>query len=120
MIAVAVGMLVLASRIEPHWCAKDVSAFTCRVRELSGRGDALTRWQDARAVVDGDRIVITRKVLLRPSTPEPPRTVEVRATAAPSGRAVFLLGGTPRLAVRVPAKSPAVARLEQLATGQLS
>jgi hypothetical protein len=116
-VAAGIGLIVLSSRMEPHWCAKDVSAFTCRVQELTLRGDPITRWQDARAVVVDDAVSVTRKTLMRPTGPEPPRRVLLRAPAAPSGRAVFLLDGQPQLALRVPQRSPAVARLEAIAEG---
>ncbi|HEX9259278.1 MAG TPA: hypothetical protein VF855_07050 [Acidimicrobiales bacterium] len=116
MIAVAIGLMVIGFRMEPHWCSSDGGAFTCRVQNLNPRTNTATRWTDARAEITDRRVVIRRKVMLRPSVPGEPLTVLKRASSAPKGKVVFLLDGEELTSLRIPAKSRAVARLDELAT----
>jgi hypothetical protein len=114
-IALVIGLLWLARRIEPHWSAKDGSSFTCRVQNLDVDGRGASRWTEARAFVEGDRLSIKRKVLVRFEDDGPPREVIGRTPSAPAGKAMFVLGGEPLLALRVPKKSPATPQLESMA-----
>jgi hypothetical protein len=118
LIVVCVGMLVAAHQIEPHWVSKDGSAFTCRVQGLSSDGRSGGRWVESKARLEGDRVVLARRRLLRVRTAsdEPPRRVVGRAPNAPARFAVYLLDHEGELlAMRVPVKSPMVPRLDALA-----
>src|SRR5262249_52123062 len=114
LIAVAGWLIWLATRLEPHWSASDGSRFTCRVQEIDPAGRPVSRWYEARAEIVDGKGVITKKVLMRRGVPVDARVVSARSDEAPRGRAIYLLAGAPLLAVRVPARSPAVTRLEAL------
>jgi hypothetical protein len=113
-LAVVVGMFWLAAAMEPHWCSRDGSRFTCRVQEIDAAGRAVSRWYDARAEVQGDSVAITKKVLMRSGDSLDPRHVAARSDRAPGRRAIYLLDGRPMLAVRVPSTSRAVSRLDAM------
>lgn len=112
MLAVAAGAAVLASRIEPHWCAPDGRSFTCRVQAIRADGQPDGRWVAARADVGGGGVSIRASVAGLRDGSSACRPVIGRAAGGPKGRAVFLLGGAPALALRVPARSPAAAVLD--------
>jgi hypothetical protein len=114
LIGAALGMLWLATRIEPHWSAPDGSRFTCRVQEIDATGRPTTRWYEARAEVIDGKVAIAKKVLMRRGAAVDARVVSARSDEAPRGQAIYLLMGTPLLAVRVPKKSPAMSRLDTL------
>ena len=114
LIGLAAWLLWLAARFEPHWAAADGSRFTCRVQEINPSGRPESRWYDARAEVVDGKVVITKKVLMRRGVPVDAREVSARSDDAPRGRAIYLLGGAPLLAVRLPKRSPAVSRLKAL------
>lgn len=113
-LAVVGGLFWLARQIEPHWSAPDGSSFTCRVQTLDPTGASSTRWVDARAFVEGDRLSIKRKVLVRFEDAGPPRAVVARSQHEPRGKAVFVLDGDPLLALRVPIGSAAVPLLASM------
>ena len=115
LIGVAGLLFWLAMRLEPHWSASDGSRFTCRVQEIDpAAGRPVSRWYEARAEIVDGKVVITKKVLMRRGVPVDARVVSARSDEAPRGRAIYLLAGAPLLAVRIPARSPAVTRLEAL------
>jgi hypothetical protein len=114
LIGVAGLLFWLATRFEPHWSASDGTRFTCRVQEIDPTGRPVSRWYEARAQIVEGKVVITKKVLMRRGVPVDARVVSARSDEAPRGRAIYLLAGSPLLAVRVPTHSPAVTRLEAL------
>jgi len=116
LIAGAIGMLVLATRIEPHWASKDGRTFTCRIQELATDGRSGTRWMDAKATIVDGRIVFARRGLLRARRgPEPPRAILTRTTGGSPRFAVYVLEGDDKMiAMRVPAKSRAATTLDTL------
>lgn len=116
LVAVAIGMLVLATRIEPHWASKDGRTFTCRIQELATDGRSGGRWMDAKATVVDGRISLARRGLLRARRdPEPPLPVLSRAPGGQTRFAVFLLEGSQQMvALRVPARSKAATTLDGL------
>jgi hypothetical protein len=115
-VGVVGGLFWLASRIEPHWCSGDGLSFTCRVQELDASGRPVSRWVEARAAIREGRVSIQRKVLIATArkVDTSTRRVVARSDAPPRGRAVFLLDGEPTMAMRVPVRSRAVARLDEL------
>jgi hypothetical protein len=113
-VGIIVGLFALARAVEPHWCSPDATSFTCRVQSLDPTGQTPARWHDARAFVEGERLAITRKVVLRYENEGAPREVLARSERGPRGKAVFVLDGDPLMAVRVPASSKAVARLASM------
>src|SRR5947209_16233602 len=119
LLATVAGLFWLASRIEPHWSSPDGTHFTCRVQEIDATGRPTTRWYEARGEVVEGEVAITKKVLMRRGKAVDPRPVSARSKHGPRRKAIYLLGGTPLYAVRLPSSSPAAARLDALlsATG---
>ena len=114
LLATVGGLFWLASRIEPHWCSVDGANFTCRVQEIDATGRPTTRWYEARCEVVEGGVAITKKVLMRKGKTVDPRPVSARSDHAPRRKAIYLLGGTPMCAVRVPSSSPAADRMDGL------
>jgi len=137
LVAGVAGLLWLLKR-DNHACTPDGNRFTCEVQEVATASDPLgdRRWFPARAVVDGRKVTVVRigigeasdsrwytmsRSFVRKAKgarggtgPLRPFSYEVRAEAAtpPRGQAVFLLDE--HLAVRIPARSPAVPVLRRL------
>jgi hypothetical protein len=119
MLAIAGGLLYLAFRMNArtrvHRRAEDGSWFSCEVQQLAPNGEALGSWRSARAEVVAGGLTIVGTVAGDGIGPgDAPRPVVGRSEAPPRGWAVFLVSGSPLLALRVPAGSPTVARLDDL------
>jgi hypothetical protein len=114
LLGTVAGLFWLASRIEPHWCSSDGTQFTCRVQEIDAHGRPTTRWYEARCEVVEGEVAITKKVLMRKGETVDPRPVSARSDHAPRRKAIYLLGGTPMYAVRVPSSSQAAVRMDVL------
>jgi hypothetical protein len=118
MIAVCIGMLVAAKQIEPHWVSKDGTSFTCRVQTLSTDGRTAGRWSETKAHLEDDRVVLAKRGFLRTraTSDEVARRIIGRAQGTQTRFAVYLLDHDGELmAMRVPAKSTIVPRLDALA-----
>jgi hypothetical protein len=118
-IAVLGGLAWLGYMVEPHWVAKNGQRFLCNAQLLDERGAVLTRWRETRiAVMPTGELLVDQKKLMRhrmstwhmaAEAPDPPRN-----------RTVFLLRGRDQfdraamMAIRLPAKSRAVAMLRPL------
>jgi hypothetical protein len=118
-VAVAVALLLAATRMNqrahPHRRAADGSWFSCEVQLLSTTGATLGTWRPARAEVVAGGLTIVGTVAGAAVEPgDSPRPVVGRAGDPPRGWAVFLVGGDPLLALRVPARSPTVAEVDAL------
>lgn len=104
-----------ASKIEPHWVSKDGRKFIASVQVIGRNGD-LSRPQEVRGAIteDGEVWLRSRKRIgrfqgiwvLAGASPEPPR-----------GKRIYLLRGTPDVALRVPTSSRLVERLDALTGG---
>ena len=115
--AVIIGLAVLAKHLEPHWVAKDANSFTCKVQPLDARGGIAGRWRDARVTVRDHRLqLMVRATGIGPTSMVSDHAVIGRSDDPPSRREVFVLDGEPMWALRIPASSRAVARLEALRT----
>jgi hypothetical protein len=138
VLVLVVAVLFWLLKRDNHACTPDGSRFTCDVQEVATASDPLgdRRWFPARAVVEGRKVIVVRigigeasdsrwytmsRSVVQKVTgtrggtgPLRPFSYEVRAEAAhpPRGQAVFLLDE--HLAVRIPARSPAVAVLRGL------
>ncbi len=126
-IAVLIGMLWLARRIDPHWVAKDGRAFTCRFQPIRLPGsstdafDTTTRratlnegrWRSGRGVIIDNQVVVTSRRM--PGQPIRRHPVLGRGTDPPKRQATFLLGGDPNYLLMIPASSRAVAVLDSIA-----
>jgi hypothetical protein len=117
LVVLCVVMLFVATRIEPHRVSADGLNFSCRVQELTEGGLPSVKWTEARARIVDQHVVLAKGGLLRPraTSYERPRSVVSRSAEAPPRFAIFVLEDEGALSVlRVPASSPAVARLEEL------
>src|SRR6476619_8506873 len=115
-----VVLLWLSRRIEPHWVSKDGQQFTCRVAELFPDRGEVGPWSEARVAINGDdglTVAVKPKLLRLPGHRSPIRTLRVagRADSDRKGLVVYLLTGEQQMALRLPTRSRAVARLDELA-----
>jgi hypothetical protein len=126
-IAVLIGMLWLARRIDPHWVAKDGRSFTCRLQPIRLPGAMVNanddrqatlsdgRWRNGRGVVIDDRVVVSSRRATVGQQPLRHLSVIGRGTDPPKRQVTFLLGGDPNYLVMIPASSRAVAVLDSIA-----
>jgi len=119
-IAACVGMWYLASRIEPHWVAKDGTRFVTTTQVVDGHGNAVGRRLEMRFAIQPDGTVLASRRGLVPTASQAFR-VAARSSESARGRAIYLLDSIPpdaegkRVAVRVPADSRIVPTLDRLA-----
>ncbi|MFN8020021.1 MAG: hypothetical protein U0Q03_00715 [Acidimicrobiales bacterium] len=112
-LAVMAFLAWLGFRIEPHWVAKDRSRFICNAQLMTEHGDPLGRFRETKVLVEpnGEMLVDQRRFFRRHMSAW---RVVGESESPPRNRAVFLLRGhdpkgvAAMLAVRVPAKSPAI------------
>jgi hypothetical protein len=115
-----------AFKEDPHWVAKDGRAFTCRTQRLGGPHllpDG--RWTEARAFIEGQRLVVRPRGLLTAGKPSARYEIVRRVPDAPDRFAVWMadgggISGHHFAMVRIPAHSPAVAHLDAIATAEPS
>lgn len=113
-VAFIAALAWLASRIEPHWSAKDGRAFTCKIQPIRASGRIEGRWRQARAIVSDDTVKLIVRGLGAPVTPYEAHHVLEESDDPPKGRAVFVLDGDPLYALRIPRTSHAVPVLRSL------
>jgi hypothetical protein len=118
VLAVCIGMLYLASRIEPHWVSKDGTRFMTSAQELDQWSAPFGRKHEVRVGIEEEVLSVRRRSMLKPSADL--YFVEGKVPKPPRGREVYLLKkvtptpeGT-QLALRVPAKSKVVATLDAM------
>lgn len=118
VLAVCLGMLYLASRIEPHWVSKDGTRFMSSAQELDEWSTPFGRRHEVRVAVDDEVLSVRRRSMMRPTADL--YFVEGKIPSPPRGREVYLLKKlTPtaertQLALRVPAKSTIVPKLDAM------
>ena len=119
IIAACGGLYFLASRIEPHWVAKDQNRFLTVAQDLDHHGLPIGRRRDVRVHFAADQrsLVVGRRSLVRSN----PALWTVKSKSEISRRRfVYVLrpadrgGDIALLAVRVPRDSKVVARLDAL------
>jgi hypothetical protein len=119
-VALCIGMLVLAHRIEPHWVAKDGTRFLTMSEPVDRFGSVTGRRREVRGTVLPDGGLMLRQRSLVRSADTVWR-VHARSPQPPAGRRLFLLQAVPpapdgsMLVLRLPAKSPLVPVLDRLA-----
>lgn len=118
-VVVCGGLFLLASRIEPHWVAKDGSRFLTTAQPIDRSGRNVGRKREVRvAFLNGGDLLVSRRSILRTATGI--WRIQARSPRPPKGRQVYLLRGVPAdpdgelLAIRVPAGSKVVPTLDQL------
>jgi hypothetical protein len=118
-VVVCGGLFLLASRIEPHWVAKDGSRFLTTAQPIDRSGHNIGRKREVRVAFlnDGD-LLVSRRSIVRTATGV--WRIQARSPQPPRGRQVYLLRELPPdpdgelLAIRVPAGSRVVPMLDQL------
>lgn len=118
LMAVAIGLMMAARRLEPHWVSKDRQRFICRAREVDDRGVATGGWHEYRfGFTDEDRVEGRRKGLLGSGSTGVWRVAQ-RLDDAPTRHEVFLLESDtldrPHLSIRLPQRSPLVAEMTRI------
>jgi hypothetical protein len=119
-LAACVLLIWVSRRIEPHWVSKDGQQFTCRVADLHPERGEVGPWSEARVAINGDdglTVAVKPKLLRLPGHRSPIRIMRVvgRADSDRKGLVVYLLKGEEEMALRLPRRSRAVARLDELA-----
>ncbi|MCB1000114.1 MAG: hypothetical protein KDB40_12525 [Acidimicrobiales bacterium] len=119
-VAVMVFLAWVGFRIEPHWVSKDRSRFICNAQLLTEQGEPVGRFRETKILVEptGELLVDQRKLFRRRMSAW---RLVAESDDPPRRRAVFLLRGhdaqhrPAMLAVRVPATSPIVPTLRDIA-----
>ena len=119
-VAVCIGMLVVAHRIEPHWVAKDGMRFLTMSESVDRFGTVIGRRREVRGTVlpDGG-LMIAHRSLLRSSGKV--FRVQAKSPNPPNGREMYVVEQVPppadgsMLVLRLPANSPMVPVLDRLA-----
>jgi hypothetical protein len=110
-VAALAALVRWGRRHEPHWVDRDGSRFIARARLLDARGGRPGRWAPVRGGIGRDAVVLqpgftgTRAVAGIYG-------VEAKVAGDHDGHAVYSLRGEKMVALRVPARSPLVARLD--------
>lgn len=122
---VCAGMLYIAARIEPHWVAKDQRRFLTVAQEISQDHLPLGRKHEVRVYLEPgeDALLIRRRSMVRPGSGI--WHVHAKSPTPPKGREVYFLrqdastGDGGQMALRLPARSSMIPRLDELvaATG---
>ncbi len=117
-IAIVGGMYLAAARMEPHWVSKDGRRFLCHAQVLTPQGAADGKAREMRVLVGADGLVqVDHRRTMRRRITEVWRVVG-KVTDPPPRKAIYLLapreaaGVTSQIALRLPAKSRAVAVLD--------
>ncbi|MGZ4740141.1 MAG: hypothetical protein ACXVLM_13110 [Ilumatobacteraceae bacterium] len=117
-IGVCIGLWYVAYRIEPHHVSKDGTRFLSSGQSISTAGDPEGRRREVWVtVLPGGRLQIDIKRRLRHDVTH--WFIEGKAPEPPPRRAVYVLrtvsnlGTTQRMTIKVPAKSRAVATMDE-------
>jgi hypothetical protein len=118
-VGVCAGLIYVGYRIEPHHVSKDGRRFLCTGQRISAQGDNDGRKREVWISVlpSGQLEVDVKRRMHHDVTTW---AIEGKATTPPPKREVYVLrtinalGSTDRMAIRVPAKSRAVALLDAL------
>ncbi len=113
--AVAIGLMMAARRLEPHWVSKDLQRFICRARVVDDHGVAIGGWNEYRFGFVEDALIEGRKrSMFGPGLPSVWR-IASQLPDPPARREIFLLvpetvDGT-YLSLKLPAKSKLVPKM---------
>jgi hypothetical protein len=58
---IAIGLMIAARRLEPHWVSKDQRRFICRARVVDDHGVSIGRWNEYRFGFTDDGLIKGRK-----------------------------------------------------------
>jgi len=116
-IVVCGGLFFIASRMEPHWVAKDGTRFITTSQLIDRVGETIGRRREVRVALlpDGGLLVSRRSIIKSTSGVW---RIQAKSPNPPKGRQVYLLREIPPdpdgelLALRVPASSRIVPTLD--------
>ena len=119
-VALCIGMLVLAHRIEPHWVAKDGTRFLTMSEPVDRFGSVTGRRREVRGTLlpDGG-LMLRQRSLVRSAGSV--WSIREKSPHPPAGRQLYVLQAVPpppdgsMLVLRLPAKSALVPVLDRLA-----
>lgn len=114
-LAVFVGLVWSAYRIEPHWASKDGRRMIARVQPLGSQDDPSGRWREMRASIDGATVTLSTRGL-GSLTLRGDYRVRGKSSQPPKRRAIYILEGERRLLLRIPSNSRAIPVLDSLIT----
>jgi hypothetical protein len=115
----AIGLMMAARRLEPHWVSKDLQRFICRARVVDERGVAIGGWNEYRfGFVDDGLIEGRKRSMLGPGLPSVWK-IAGQLPEPPARREIFLLApetanGT-HLTIKLPASSKLLPRMRAAA-----
>jgi hypothetical protein len=111
----AIGLMMAARRLEPHWVSKDLQRFICRARIVDDHGVAIGGWNEYRFGFVGETLIEGRKrSMLGPGLPSVWKIAR-QLPDPPVRREIFLL--TPEtvdgtyLSIKVPSNSKLVPKM---------
>ena len=120
-VAVCIGMLVVAHRIEPHWVSKDHRRFLTTSEEVDPLGTVIGRRKEVKGLIaDDGRIVLRHRAVMRSSSVV--YAIQAKSPRPPAGKALYVLRPIPAsedgalTVLRVPASSELVGLLDALGT----
>lgn len=113
LLAVLGGLTWLAFSRDPHWSSRDGRSFIARAHGLEPAPARKERWREVRGTVSDDGAVKLVPRGFGGRHLDGTWVLESRAPEAARGRAVFVLRGDGRIALRMPATSRAAAVLSE-------
>lgn len=119
VVAALVGLLVLVTRIEPHWSSRDGHRFICRAQFVDERGTAHGRWHEYRFSIEVDGTIEARRRGLLGLPHRSRWRVVGRADGQLRSKLVYVLRSERNelLAIRLPESSRSIAVLDTLTDG---
>ena len=120
-VAVCIGMLVIANRMEPHWVAKDHRRFLTTSEQVDPFGTVIGRRREVKGgITDDGRVVLRHRAMMRSTSVV--YAVQAKSPAPSAGKVLYVLRPIPAaddgslLRLRVPASSELVGLLDALGT----
>jgi hypothetical protein len=117
--AIAIGLMMAARRLEPHWVSKDLQRFICRARVADDHGVAIGGWHEYRFGFGDDGLIEGRKRSMFGASLPGIWKVARHMPDPPARREIFLLVpdtvNGEHLSLKLPANSKLVPRMIELA-----
>jgi hypothetical protein len=118
-LAVCAALIYAASRIEPHWVAKDGSRFLTTSEAIDHRGKVVSRRREVRGTIMSDGLIMLGKRSLVKTRSSLWR-LKAKAPETKRGRLLYVLDTVPadplgeQLILRIPPSSKLAARFDAL------
>ena len=112
-VAVCIGMLVVANRMEPHWVAKDHRRFLTTSEEVDPLGTVIGRRKEVKGLSPTTAAHLRHRAVMRSTSVV--YAIQAKSPRPPAGKALYVLrpippaddGSLPCCASRPPASSSA-------------